>query len=438
MKKGNAAIFLVLLSALSLGITSYLAQRELAVRKTRAVASEAPTGKILQMPATARVGEAISISAQVDDVQKNLVEPLSIFSNAIKLYYGKKPTIPTTSPAWIEIIDPLPRYQCFRDIDRDFCKIEATWTPQEAGTYTIIVNGMDMAGNKCSGNPYFNYGGQTEWVRCSIMNEDWRDVTVTVAPQVAGRIKSTDGRPIANVEVGIYPANTKEYIVKTNEQGYYSLTVDDLPAGALYTVRAQLNAPAGYKSPPKTVNITRSFNTVSGANTPFGSTEYANQKVGQNDCGKIDATGAGCDFEYETVNPTSTPTPTPSPTNTPTPTPSPSPTPTPTLTPTRTPTPTTQATPSPSPSPSRPPTPTVSPTPICQKDKGDANCDGRTNLADFAIWRQEYLGGCSLQNLSFTACGEDRDNDNRPIDADFKTDGAIRLSDFSIWRANTQ
>ena len=54
----------------------------------------------------------------------------------------------------------------------------------------------------------------------------------------------------------------------------------------------------------------------------------------------------------------------------------------------------------------------------------DANCDGRTTLADFEIWRPEYLGDL----------GTDSDGDGNLMDADFDANGTVGLADFQNWR----
>lgn len=54
----------------------------------------------------------------------------------------------------------------------------------------------------------------------------------------------------------------------------------------------------------------------------------------------------------------------------------------------------------------------------------DANCDGRTSLSDFEIWRPEYLG----------ELGSDADGDGNLMDADFDGNGAVGLADFESWR----
>jgi hypothetical protein len=50
--------------------------------------------------------------------------------------------------------------------------------------------------------------------------------------------------------------------------------------------------------------------------------------------------------------------------------------------------------------------------------KGDANGDGKADLADFAIWKSEYVGG--LPSLK----------------ADFDKNGKVDLVDFSIWKVS--
>lgn len=120
----------------------------------------------------------------------------------------------------------------------------------------------------------------------------------------------------------------------------------------------------------------------------------------------------------------------------------PMPTKTPSLTPTKIPTftltPTKPNTPTPTRIPTSIPTPTTTPTlpsPFnctqCQnkgnaKSVGDANCDGKSNLIDYSIWREEYFS---------TQCG------NWVINlptwkADFNCDGFITLHDFTIWKEN--
>jgi len=71
-----------------------------------------------------------------------------------------------------------------------------------------------------------------------------------------------------------------------------------------------------------------------------------------------------------------------------------------------------------------PPTPT--PTPILTpaivvvscplKSKGDANCDGKIDIADLEAWKAEFLGTTSTKT------------------ADFNTDRVVDLLDFNIWR----
>lgn len=55
-------------------------------------------------------------------------------------------------------------------------------------------------------------------------------------------------------------------------------------------------------------------------------------------------------------------------------------------------------------------------TPCSQKSNGDANCDNKIDLADFEVFRKEYLGISSAKS------------------ADFNADGKINLIDFEIWR----
>lgn len=454
MRKGNAAIFLLVVSAISVAVTAYFVQNKINIGRAGAATGNAPSGQIISMPQTARMGESIDIVAEVIDTDKDLATPFSIFSNVIKIYYSK--TVSANNPDdWTEIPASQATYQCFTDASADHCKIFAYWTPPSTGKYTFMVNGYDNAGNKCSGNPFFNYAAQTEWKRCGLLNgqnnEDWREVTVSALPAVGGHIRDQNGNGIPNVDVGIYPQGTKEYIVRTTSDGYFSLDTADLPPGRLYSVRANATPPTTYEGPPRSTNVTHSVNTVTNANTPLGSAAYENQKVGQNDCGKVDVSGTGCDFEYikvggvtppVTIMPSASPTPTNTPTQTPTPTKTPTPTQTPTPTPslTNTPTPSPTLSVTPSVTLTLTPTPsvisgTISPTPTgCQKQKGDANCDGVTSVQDYAIWRQEYLGGCTVGNYTFKACGEDRDGDNRPMDADFNGDGKVTLIDFTIWK----
>jgi hypothetical protein len=62
------------------------------------------------------------------------------------------------------------------------------------------------------------------------------------------------------------------------------------------------------------------------------------------------------------------------------------------------------------------PTPTVGQvTPTTTAGKGDANGDGKVDLADFAIWKSEYL-------------------DKLGIKSDFNKDNKIDLADFAVWK----
>ena len=60
------------------------------------------------------------------------------------------------------------------------------------------------------------------------------------------------------------------------------------------------------------------------------------------------------------------------------------------------------------------------------KASGDANCDDKTNLIDYSIWREEYLS---------TQCG----NQIMVLPtwkADFNCDGLVDLADYTVWRNN--
>lgn len=69
------------------------------------------------------------------------------------------------------------------------------------------------------------------------------------------------------------------------------------------------------------------------------------------------------------------------------------------------------------------PTPTpggLTPTPVsCDLSHGDANCDGKIDLIDFNLWRQQF---------TTTVISS----------ADFNSDGKVDLVDFNIWRTNAQ
>lgn len=161
-------------------------------------------------------------------------------------------------------------------------------------------------------------------------------------------------------------------------------------------------------------------------------------------------------------------------TNTPTRTPSPSRTPSPTSgggnltnTPTRTPSPTSGGSnPTSTPGGGNPtstpgggttstPGPTSTPGGVAtcpNKNVGDADCKSittgvPTDLADYEIWRREFLGGCSSAKHTAAACGADDDLFTGAaynlMDANFNFTGsgktpedeAVTLADFEIWRA---
>lgn len=58
----------------------------------------------------------------------------------------------------------------------------------------------------------------------------------------------------------------------------------------------------------------------------------------------------------------------------------------------------------------------ISPTPACLKNKGDADCNGTTDIADFEIWRKEFTGELVSKN------------------ADFNSDEKVNIIDFELWR----
>jgi hypothetical protein len=58
----------------------------------------------------------------------------------------------------------------------------------------------------------------------------------------------------------------------------------------------------------------------------------------------------------------------------------------------------------------------------CEKNRGDANCDGSTDTDDFNAWRDEFLSALA-QTLSSV----------NPR-ADFNNDGTVNTDDFNLWR----
>lgn len=115
------------------------------------------------------------------------------------------------------------------------------------------------------------------------------------------------------------------------------------------------------------------------------------------------------------ADPVPTPAPTPLPTLSPLPTPLP--TPLPIATPSPTPLPTPAATPDPTDYPTPWPTPEVTPDPI-DFLAGDANRDGRVDILDYGLWRQ---------NFGQTDCGNP---------ADFNADCLVDNLDYGTWAQN--
>lgn len=70
----------------------------------------------------------------------------------------------------------------------------------------------------------------------------------------------------------------------------------------------------------------------------------------------------------------------------------------------------------------------------CVKSSGDADCNGRPMITDYAIWRIEFLGGCSSTTLTNVACSDDKDSDGNLMDADFNGDSKVSLADYQIWK----
>jgi hypothetical protein len=82
-------------------------------------------------------------------------------------------------------------------------------------------------------------------------------------------------------------------------------------------------------------------------------------------------------------------------------------------------------TPSNTPFPSQPPSITPTPIPSCQKDKGDANCDGIIDGVDYSIWLNSQ---CPPTRPTNAVCGD--------YSADFNNDGNVDDSDLAIWMQN--
>ena len=165
-----------------------------------------------------------------------------------------------------------------------------------------------------------------------------------------------------------------------------------------------------------------------------------------------------------TNTPTRTKTPTRTPTKTPTRTPTKTPTRTPTFTPTRTPTPTATQTPTPTltrtptPTATNTPSPTVTNTPItltpspiiatatqspnsptpsptgqvsCNKEDGDADCDGDTDSQDYVIWKTEFLSNTPSQGTTFRADFDSRSKQG--IRGGQYVSLPVNELDFAIW-----
>lgn len=81
------------------------------------------------------------------------------------------------------------------------------------------------------------------------------------------------------------------------------------------------------------------------------------------------------------------------------------------------------------------PSATITPGTGCSKKaQGDSDCSGVVSITDFAIWRAEFINGCSKTNLTFEACGQDVDGNGSSVDADYNADGNPGIADFAIWR----
>lgn len=75
------------------------------------------------------------------------------------------------------------------------------------------------------------------------------------------------------------------------------------------------------------------------------------------------------------------------------------------------------------------------------KNKGDADCNNAVELADFEVWRKEYMAVCKQSTIS--VCAPDVDNNGNLMDADFNgipeqtlnNELGVALPDFEIWRS---
>lgn len=134
-------------------------------------------------------------------------------------------------------------------------------------------------------------------------------------------------------------------------------------------------------------------------------------------------------IKYATLPASSQPTPTQTPSHTPTPSVTLTPSPTATPTTTATPTPTATGTPQPTPTVTPQPTPTTEPSPTPPPDscplfaKGDADCNEVINVADYALWRKEFIDFIAGKSAPKTGWK-----------SDFDRNGVINVADYAVWR----
>ncbi|MBI3034025.1 hypothetical protein HYY72_02605 [Candidatus Woesearchaeota archaeon] len=177
------------------------------------VASSAPTASITG-PARGVVGSQLNYSAQVNGFNINKGEVWVSTSSGVNYPYGCPGRV---TGEWCNIGSSA--------LSGNSGSVSASWTPRDADTYYVVVNGYDSFGNRCSGNPF---GLPSGWADCG--PNDALSVQVSSPPVNHAPVLSPVGDRVV-VEGG-----RLEFVVSGSDVDgdVLSFSASGLPVGAVF------------------------------------------------------------------------------------------------------------------------------------------------------------------------------------------------------------